>query len=95
MFDIDLMLKHNREVSHKYNNGDGGTESNEGVHCPYCEYFHESGPDLGQSDVYREGEHTFSCSECSKDFIVQTQIEFTWVSTAIPSHTIPNQTSSN
>ena len=82
MFDVDAMIANHMASRHKYENDEGGIESNEGVHCPHCGHFETSAcGDFGQSGVYADGEHDFTCQDCNADFIVETRIEHTWVST--------------
>lgn len=80
MLDIDQYMENANAMRHKYENNEGGTESNEGVHCPHCGYFEEESYVLGEAGLYAEGDNDFSCGECGKDFHVETRIEYTWVS---------------
>lgn len=49
------------------------TGSSDYVFCPYCGEAMET--DYGYEDfpeIYEEGEHTITCPECNKDFILET-----------------------
>lgn len=84
MLDIDAYIANRMASRRKYENDEGGIESNDGVHCPHCDHFEASGcGDFGVSGVYADGEHNFTCQNCAADFVVNTQIEHTWVSTKI------------
>lgn len=79
--DFDKIWENSLAMRRKYENDEGGIESNIGVHCPTCGHFEGDGFELGESGVYAEGDHDFTCASCGADFRVETSIEYTWTST--------------
>ncbi len=53
------------------------TGSSDYVICPYCGegletcYGYEDFP-----EIYEEGEHTITCPECDKDFVLETSVSY-------------------
>lgn len=46
------------------------------VFCPYCGLEHEAD---GEDDAfYVEGEHIFVCHECNKEFLVDTNVSYSY-----------------
>ena len=58
---------------------DPDTFSSDFVICPYCG--HAIPTDLGYTDfpeIYEEGEHKLTCPECDKDFVMETNVSYSW-----------------
>lgn len=80
MTELDKILNNMIKTRRKYINCEGGIESNNGIHCPYCGHYDTSTWEWG---VASEGEHNVCCQECDKDFIVTTEIEYTFTATKL------------
>lgn len=46
------------------------------IFCPYCGLEHEA--DCENDAFYVEGEYTFTCHECGKDFLVNTNVSYSY-----------------
>lgn len=58
---------------------DPDTFSSDYVVCPYCGCALHT--DLGYEDfpeIYEEGDHTLTCPDCEKDFILTTHVSYSW-----------------
>lgn len=46
------------------------------VYCPYCGAVHEA--ECDDDRFYVEGEYEFTCYECEKEFLVDTQVSYSY-----------------
>lgn len=50
------------------------------IRCPKCGYVHVVDGDWDHYEIFAEGEHSLTCSECNHDFTIETHVSYSFTS---------------
>lgn len=68
---------HTREIRRQIEDGEiTEVDCEDEIYCPYCGLGHEA--DCEDDRFYVEGEYEFICHECEKEFLVDTQVSYSY-----------------
>lgn len=64
------------DVRQSIKEGEPDTFSSDYIICPYCGFAFE--PDFEDDYLFEDGDHTYECEECDKEFTVTTMVSYSW-----------------
>ena len=73
---IEAQLCHDKGTELKYITDFEEFYHDKGAICPYCGYLNER--DGTEEEFYVDGEYTYQCEHCNKEFILTTSISYNY-----------------
>jgi len=64
------------KIQQSIKDGEPDTFSSDYIICPYCGFAFE--PDFEDDYLFEDGDHTYECEECGKEFTVTTMVSYSW-----------------